>query len=269
MSTQESDKRMWTEIAKRMAAGEKQTVLARELGMKLGKFRYRFRKFLEQQERVDLALNHPEESQSTKPNKAWARVAVEITSPTGEDKMHELYDESWHRTWNVSRLALLVQGPMSLHAYWEVDEQKKHLVQRHFQRDWANLPFYLRIYDVTDLYFDGTNANYTQEIRVRPEDDNWYISNVRPRRNYIADFGTTTLPGNFFSILRSNVVLTPPEPTFELNETPRFVPRLKPKVNSLILQEVVQVETTGCDFPSTFERPYPNEFDGYSGRTRR
>lgn len=127
-----------------------------------------------------------------------------------------LFDDSWTRKWNVNRLVLMVRDPHRLFAYWEVDDFKRKLVSEHFQTEWDNLPFYLRIHDVTDLMFDGYNSHSVSLIRVRPQSDNWYLNQVSSGRSYVADFGTTTWQGEFFALVRSNVVQTPPVPTFDM-----------------------------------------------------
>jgi hypothetical protein len=201
----------------------------------------------------------------------------------GEASFDEsLFDESWKRHWQTNRLVLLVKEPTTIFAYWEVDEIRRKLISEHFQSDWSRLPFFLQLYDVTDILFDGSNAHSTRRIPVFPDSDNWYIHDVEPRRTYLLDFGTTTFHGNFFTILRSNVVTTPPEPTFRcpVSSVPasfvQFGPlrRSQPEPAQLYdgegpaaqdsLRRGLSVEPK---VPHAPKIPYADKFDGY-GTTR-
>jgi hypothetical protein len=85
-------------------------------------------------------------------------------------------------------------------------ETRKQIICEHFQSDWHYLPLFLQCYDVTSLWFNGTYANEIRRVQVHPEDDHWYFNYLTPGHNYLVDFGTTTLTGHFFTILRSNIV---------------------------------------------------------------
>lgn len=193
MESQQSDK-MWREIIQRIAAGESQTELARQHGMSIGQFRYRLKK-------------HAEEL-----GQAVHETAV-ATAETHEEAIEldpSFFNETWTRNSNRNRLVLMVKEPTILFAYWEVNELRKRLVSEHFQTEWTNLPFYLQVYDVTDIQFDGYNAHAVDRVAVHPNGDNYYLHHLQPQRRYLVDLGTTTLAGRFFTILRSNVVEMPP-----------------------------------------------------------
>ncbi|HEX3015733.1 MAG TPA: DUF4912 domain-containing protein [Desulfobacteria bacterium] len=133
-----------------------------------------------------------------------------------------LNDETWTRTWQTNRIVLLVKEPTTLFCYWEVNDLLKDLISRHFQTDWHKLRLSVQLYDVTWIIFDGTNANSIRRISVDSLTDNWYIHEVAPGRNYIADFGVITASGQFFTIVRSNTVASPPLAPDYLSETARF-----------------------------------------------
>jgi uncharacterized protein len=294
MDRQQGHEVLWMQIAKRIEMGEKQKAIAQELGMKPGKFRYQLRKFLMQQQEVEAGTAATAES---------SRTEESCLAPKKPLYDETLFDESWTRRWSGSRLVLLVKEPTTVHAYWEVDEQKRHLVAKHFQSRFEHLPFYLRLYDVTNIDFDGINVHPTETIQVHSEIDNWYVHSARPLRRYLMDFGTTTLSGNFFTILRSNIVQTPPEPRDRhLHGTNQFAPIARksadepvkspvktpalqsmdklsapyaphaPRPGQFMAKQLVSIADTseeqpttgGAQLVTTSLRPYPNEFDGYS-----
>jgi hypothetical protein len=183
-----------------------------------------------------------------------------------------LFDESWQRRWQTNRLVLLVKEPTTVFAYWEVDEIRRKLISEHFQSDWSRLPFFLQLYDVTDILFDGSNAHSIRRIPVFPDSDNWYIHEVEPRRTYLLDFGTTTFHGNFFTILRSNVVETPREPTFRYPASSvQFGPLRRyqpvhgqvPDGEGIVVPDNRRGLSVEPKVPDAPKIPYADNFDGY------
>lgn len=134
---------------------------------------------------------------------------------------------------------------------------------QHFQSDWSRLPFLLRVHDVTDILFDGYAALFTTKIEVHPQSDHWYIENLQPNRNYLADFGTTTIGGQFVAILRSPTIRTPridagTDLPFLDDGQPQFE---KPGWRPDRSQDVPTLPQADLATPGT--PPYANEFTGY------
>jgi len=181
--------------------------------------------------------------------------------------LDSLTDESWTRTWQISRLKLLVKDPGSLFAYWEVDDVRKTLISEHFQCAWMDLSFSLQLYDVTHIDFDGSNAHTIRQIRVHPLTDNWYIHDVQPGRHYLLDFGVSTCQGKFVAILRSNHVECPSVPVASSrNPSIRFgSPWRKSPPRSSLLTKLPPVAEVNI---RKFSIPYAQEFDGYSVRSK-
>ena len=86
--------------------------------------------------------------------------------------------------------------------------RKKWLSAQHFQLDWSVIPKMIRIYNTTDLFFDGTNANHFFDIPVG-ESLSWHVQHLNPDSTYVADFGTINIFGQFVPMIRSHAVKTP------------------------------------------------------------
>jgi hypothetical protein len=67
----------------------------------------------------------------------------------------------------------------------------------------------LRIFDITDIYFNGMNAHSVTCIKVNISDQFWTIKGLRRNRSYICELGFLTESYLFFPILRSHPVHTP------------------------------------------------------------
>jgi hypothetical protein len=119
------------------------------------------------------------------------------------------YDLSeWTEFYNTDRIQLLAIDPNRLYAYWSVSDRKKWLCAQHFELDWFAMAKIIRIYNTTDLFFDGTNANHFFDIPVG-ESLSWQVHHLNPDSTYVADFGTYNIFGQFIPIMRSHAVKTP------------------------------------------------------------
>ena len=129
------------------------------------------------------------------------------TNPVEE--MQPTVDQSeWNEIYNADRIQMLVIEPGKIYAYWSLSNRKKWMCAQHFCCDWALMPKILRIYNTTDIFFDGTNANHYFDIPVG-EANSWQVQHLNPDSTYVADFGTLNIFGQFIPIMRSHAVKTP------------------------------------------------------------
>lgn len=105
-------------------------------------------------------------------------------------------------------ITLMVQSPSSLYTYWEITWSCMKMVSDFFHTPFECLARVLRVYDVTDIWFDGRNAHGYQDISLQPEADNWFIQDVLPGRTYVIDLGILW-EGRFIPLLRSQAKSTP------------------------------------------------------------
>lgn len=112
-----------------------------------------------------------------------------------------------HR-YNDNKIVLLARDPYWCYAYWDISpnfmETKAKEARKSGQYD-----LILRVYDVTDIVFDGKNAHKFIDLKVSGDSNNWYINVWASDRSYIVDLGFKTADGRFILIARSNVVSTP------------------------------------------------------------
>jgi hypothetical protein len=67
----------------------------------------------------------------------------------------------------------------------------------------------LRMYDISLIHFDGTNAHQVFDIDIGLEARGWYIPIWTADKSYCADLGFLARTGRFHPISRSNVIQTP------------------------------------------------------------
>jgi hypothetical protein len=116
------------------------------------------------------------------------------------------------------KIILQVRDPWWLHSYWEITHNTRErlrdsLGDRYYQADWV-----IRVYDISFIVFDGTNAHRYFDISVGHDTNNWYI-NVSSGRSFCVDLGLKLNDGTFITIARSNTVMTPLDgPSWILDE---------------------------------------------------
>ncbi|MCM8799758.1 MAG: DUF4912 domain-containing protein [Candidatus Omnitrophica bacterium] len=106
------------------------------------------------------------------------------------------------------RLVLQTRDPWWIHAYWEITPKTYEKLKTELKEDFLKAKKVLRVYDVTNIIFDGTNANSFFDIEINDYANNWYIDTKGAGRSWCVDLGLR-LPNRFITILRSNVVSTP------------------------------------------------------------
>lgn len=112
--------------------------------------------------------------------------------------------------YGIERLVLMVRDPYWLYAYWEISATRQDEFQTCYGHgSWQSSRAMLRLYDVTGVEFNGSNANSFIDIPVNDEADNWHVYVGKPDRELCLELGRVLPDGRFITLLRSNTVLTP------------------------------------------------------------
>ncbi|MDD4170321.1 MAG: DUF4912 domain-containing protein [Desulfotomaculaceae bacterium] len=112
--------------------------------------------------------------------------------------------------YGMDRMILMVRDPHWLFAYWELTATKNEQFTNNYGPEaWSATHPVLRVYDITDVDFNGKNAIGYTDIHVSENIDNWYIQVGEPDRTFCIDLGRMFSDGRFITLLRSNTVTTP------------------------------------------------------------
>lgn len=114
-------------------------------------------------------------------------------------------------TYNRNQIVLQVRDPWWLHSYWEVTPSSFEELKGRLGDAFYSAKRVLRVYDVSHIIFDGTNAHRFFDIEVGHDATSWYIDTGGPGRSWCVDFGLRLPNGDFITIVRSNTVNTPLE----------------------------------------------------------
>jgi uncharacterized protein len=124
-------------------------------------------------------------------------------------KRHKTVPHELPFKYEKDRMVLQVRDPWWLHSYWEVASGTWNSLRERLKDLFYSAKKVLRVYDVSNIIFDGKNAHRYFDIEVNPEAMSWYIDAGGPGRSWCVDYGLKLCNGDFVTILRSNTVSTP------------------------------------------------------------
>jgi len=106
-------------------------------------------------------------------------------------------------SYGETELVLMPVDPFSIFVYWDFSPKDWKTVQarRH--------PVVLRVYDVTNIRFNGSNAHTFFDLQVALDSQNWYVPLWSAEKSLCAELGWLDPDGKFRPIVRSNFIQTP------------------------------------------------------------
>jgi len=171
-----------------------------------------------------------------------------LVAPTPYPKTKPQHPEiPWQ--YGADRLVLMVRDPNWLFAYWEITAAKQdEFSQQYGQSAWGSSRPVLRVYDVTGVEFNGSNANNYIDYAISDYVDNWHLEVSRPNSTLCVDVGRVFPDGRFVTLLRSNIVHTPSMEVSNLVDEEwmwidgiyRTITRLHPGSSPLMMEDVSQ-----------------------------
>jgi hypothetical protein len=120
-----------------------------------------------------------------------------------------LTEEELPEGYGDNRVVLMVRDPYWAYAYWEINSRKVEEAKRGLKSEFDQSRLILRVYDVTGIDFDGTNAHSFFDIEVPNLLGNWYVNLGRPNRSFCLDIGYRKPDGGIFVLSRSNRITSP------------------------------------------------------------
>jgi hypothetical protein len=137
---------------------------------------------------------------------AQERVAdAKYYTGTEEQRPAVPFDTLAHE-YGSERMALMARDPHMAFSYWELPQTRLEKEKAWFGWD---SKLCVRVYDVTGVLFDGTNATAFFDQEVPDRIGNWYFDFGRPNHSFCADLGLLAPNGRFLTLIRSNSVTMP------------------------------------------------------------
>lgn len=110
---------------------------------------------------------------------------------------------------DVSCMYFLVKDTKWTYIWWHITENDLQTAVLKSNDTSYPLQFILRVYDVTDILFDGCNAHKQFDVEVHSLTDHWYLDIYDCARNYLVEGGFREQSGHFIPITRSNTIFLP------------------------------------------------------------
>jgi len=111
--------------------------------------------------------------------------------------------------YGVDRIMLVPRDPWWLYAYWEITPTKREAALAALGEEADHARPVLRVFDVSFVDPQGSNASLSLDVEVPRNADSWYVNVGRPGASFCVEIGLRTASGRFLPLMRSNVVVTP------------------------------------------------------------
>jgi len=122
------------------------------------------------------------------------------------------------------RMVLMVRDPWWLFTFWEVRPETVDRIKNELKDDFYKAQRVLRVYDVTNINFNGNNANKFFDININEFASSWYIESAAPGRSWCVDLGLRLPNRRFITILRSNIVHSPLDSASSVTDEEWMIP---------------------------------------------
>ncbi len=135
-------------------------------------------------------------------------------------------DNNLPEKYGATYLSLMARDPHWLYAHWEISPLKiEETVSEYGYSDIIeNSKPVVRVYDITGIRFDGTNARSHFDYDITEDTHNLHISVPGLGRTYCVELGRKMTDGAFLPVLRSNPIDTPRlDPAYEVDKDWQYI----------------------------------------------
>ncbi|MBF0489810.1 MAG: DUF4912 domain-containing protein, partial [Candidatus Omnitrophica bacterium] len=112
-----------------------------------------------------------------------------------------------------TQCVLIARDPHWIYAYWNYKQEDLDNARHQLHFAGENSQLVLRVYDVTLVNFNGSNANHSWDLDVGFSSKNWYAHVWQDNATYCTELGIRSSENHFIPLTRSNIVHTPPKST--------------------------------------------------------
>jgi len=113
---------------------------------------------------------------------------------------------------------LIPRDPDFIYAYWDYTQKDIDRLRERSRSQDGDLQLVLRVYEITRINFNGSNAKSSWDLEVGNSKKNWYIQVWQDNADYCVELGMRCGEDHFVPLMRSNIVRTPPKTTSKRND---------------------------------------------------
>ncbi|MDR3256950.1 MAG: DUF4912 domain-containing protein [Endomicrobium sp.] len=128
---------------------------------------------------------------------------------SGKNKFVAVNKSGLPETYNETKVVILPRDPVWIYAYWEISSETTKKLLKQYNENLDTLPVIVRVYDITDINFNGRNAHRYFDIKVNRNALSWYINVGEYNRSWCIDIGYILKSGDYIIVARSNSMIMP------------------------------------------------------------
>ena len=139
-------------------------------------------------------------------DKLSSTAVIKIDNGAAREAQYDL-PQSYGKTESY----LLPKDPSWLFLFWDIAQDTyETIMNQKGQEIFSKSRNVIRMYDITDINFNGNNAHKYYDIPVILDARSWYLQVPVSGRTYICDLGIISPEGEFIVLTRSNSTTVPP-----------------------------------------------------------
>ena len=92
----------------------------------------------------------------------------------------------------------------SIRVVWELTEGNKESIEQQFSIPLSELPFVVRLYDVTEREIKGDGLDQYVDFPINHAAPEWLLCGIEEGRSYSLELGVRMIDGRYYSLKRSN-----------------------------------------------------------------
>lgn len=92
----------------------------------------------------------------------------------------------------------------SIRACWEMTDEVKALIEKRFNIPILELPFVIRLYDITDRDILQDGLDHYVDFHINFQASEWLLFGIEEGRKFCVEFGVRMIDGRYYSLMRSN-----------------------------------------------------------------
>jgi hypothetical protein len=113
-------------------------------------------------------------------------------------------------SYNETYIRALPRDPEWVYIYWETQSGSVDALRNQMgHENYSSSKRILRLLDITDIDYNGSNAWSHYDTEINQFANNWYLRIPEPGRSYVLELGHLAANGGFYLIIRSNVFSAP------------------------------------------------------------
>ncbi|MDR2425715.1 MAG: DUF4912 domain-containing protein [Endomicrobium sp.] len=127
----------------------------------------------------------------------------------GIDKSSRVNKSGLPSNYGDTKAVMLPRDAIWIYIYWEISANTIEEIKNKYGQNFDPSNLTIRVYDVTNVNFDGRNANKSFDISVNPNALSWYVNVGEFNCSWCADVGYILKNGEFITVARTNSTAMP------------------------------------------------------------